>query len=76
MATVELDARGMKCPLPVLKMNSMVFGKKVNAGDLFVVLADCSTFESDLREWCARTKKVLVVIKDIGGGAKRAEVRI
>ncbi len=76
MATIELDARGMKCPLPVLKMNSMVFGKKVNPGDVLVVIADCPTFESDLREWCSRTKKVLVVLKDAGAGAKRAEVRI
>ena len=76
MATVQLDARGMKCPLPVLKMNSMVFGKKVNPGDTFVVTADCPTFESDVREWCARTKKVLIVIKDLGDGAKRAEVRV
>jgi tRNA 2-thiouridine synthesizing protein A len=76
MATVELDARGMKCPLPVLKMNSIVFGKKVNPGDILAVIADCPSFEHDLRDWCGRTKKVLVVLRDVGGGVKRAEVRI
>jgi tRNA 2-thiouridine synthesizing protein A len=76
MATVELDARGMKCPMPVLKMNAMLFGKQVSSGDILVVTADCSTFEVDVRDWCAKTKKVLIVIKDAGGGAKRAEVRI
>jgi tRNA 2-thiouridine synthesizing protein A len=76
MATVDFDARGMKCPLPVLKMNGLVLGKKVQAGDTLVVTADCPTFEKDMREWCAKAKKVLVVIKDIGNNAKRAEIRI
>jgi tRNA 2-thiouridine synthesizing protein A len=76
MATVELDARGLKCPLPVLKMTGMVVKSEVKAGDVLAVTADCSTFEKDVREWCQKMKKVIIVIKDIGGNAKRAEVRI
>lgn len=76
MATMELDARGMKCPLPVLKMNGLVLAKKVQVGDTLAVIADCPTFEKDIREWCTKAKKVLIVLKDIGNNAKRAEVRI
>ncbi|HVP37835.1 MAG TPA: sulfurtransferase TusA family protein [Candidatus Saccharimonadales bacterium] len=76
MATVELDARGCKCPVPVLKMNNAVMKKEVQAGDTLAVTADCPTFEADVREWCTRMKKVLVVLKDAGNGAKRAEVLI
>jgi tRNA 2-thiouridine synthesizing protein A len=76
MATVEFDARGMKCPMPVLKMNGMVLAKKVQTGDTLAVIADCPTFEKDMREWCAKAKKVLIVLKDIGNNAKRAEIRI
>jgi tRNA 2-thiouridine synthesizing protein A len=76
MAKVEIDARGFKCPVPVLKMSNAVSMKEVHAGDTLVVLADCPTFEDDVRSWCTRQKKVLVVLKDEGNNVKRAEVRI
>jgi tRNA 2-thiouridine synthesizing protein A len=75
MATVELDVRGQQCPIPVLKMTNALMKKEVNSGDTLVVLADCPTFEKDVREWCNNMKKVLVVIRD-EGNSKRAEVRI
>jgi tRNA 2-thiouridine synthesizing protein A len=75
MATVQIDARGAKCPIPVLKMTNSVMKKEVNAGDTLVVLADCPTFEKDAREWCQKMNKVLLVLRD-DGGAKRCEVRI
>jgi tRNA 2-thiouridine synthesizing protein A len=76
MATVELDARGMKCPLPVLKMTGIVIKNEVKAGDVLAVTADCPTFEKDVRDWCQKMKRVLIVIKDLGNNTKRAEVRI
>jgi tRNA 2-thiouridine synthesizing protein A len=76
MANVEIDARGLKCPVPVLKMSSAVTKKEVNAGDTLIVTADCPTFENDVRGWCKTMKKVLVVFKDLGNNVKRAEVRI
>jgi tRNA 2-thiouridine synthesizing protein A len=76
MPTIEIDVRGAKCPVPVLKMTNMVMKKEVNAGDTLVVLADCPTFEKDVREWCKKLNKVLLVFRDEGTDAKRAEVRI
>ncbi|HVP57888.1 MAG TPA: sulfurtransferase TusA family protein [bacterium] len=75
MATVELDVRGQQCPIPVLKMTNALMKKEVTNGDTLIVLADCPTFEKDVREWCGNMKKVLVVIRD-EGNSKRAEIRI
>lgn len=76
MATVEIDVRGAKCPVPVLKMTNMVMKKEVSPGDTLVVLADCPTFEKDVRDWCKKLNKVLLVFRDEGATAKRAEVRV
>lgn len=68
-----IDARGLKCPLPSLKMLSESRG--MASGDVLEVLADCSTFEADVRKWCEQTKKVLLSVK-VEGPAKRCSVRI
>jgi tRNA 2-thiouridine synthesizing protein A len=75
MATVQLDVRGQQCPIPVLKMTNALMKNEVTSGDTLVVLADCPTFEKDVKAWCQNMKKVLIVIKD-EGASKRAEVRI
>jgi tRNA 2-thiouridine synthesizing protein A len=72
MATHTLDARGLKCPQPTLKVASMSI--KIPKGDILEVVADCPTFEKDLKEWCGRSKKVLLWIRD-EGGAKKAQVQ-
>lgn len=64
MAMQILDAKGMKCPGPTLKMTSMTF--KLSPGDTLEVVADCATFEKDVRDWCTRNKKVLLWIRDEG----------
>jgi len=76
MPTVEIDARGCKCPVPVLKMSNAVMRKEVKSGDTLVVTADCPTFEADVKQWCGLMKKVLLVMKDLGNSVKRCEVRI
>lgn len=64
MAIHLLDAKGMKCPGPTLKITSMIFSLK--PGDVLEVTADCSTFEKDVRDWCNRNKKTLLWIRDEG----------
>jgi tRNA 2-thiouridine synthesizing protein A len=75
MKSVQVDARGDKCPVPVLKMTNAIMKKEVEPGDTLVVIADCPTFEKDVKDWCRNMKKVLVVLRD-EGSAKRAEVKI
>jgi tRNA 2-thiouridine synthesizing protein A len=73
VANQTLDAKGLKCPQPALKVQMM--SMKMKAGEILEVVADCSTFEKDIREFCARAKKVLLWMKD-EGGAKRCQIRM
>ncbi len=76
MKTVTIDARGLNCPVPSLKMTNAVMRKDVVPGDTLEVVADCDTFEADVRRWCETMKKVLVVVKDEPPNAKTCVVRI
>lgn len=64
MSVSQLDARGLKCPQPTLKLTVMSI--KMKAGDELEVIADCSSFEGDVRDWCLRSKKTLMWIRDEG----------
>lgn len=64
MPLQQLDARGLKCPQPTLKMTVMAV--KMKPGDIMEVTADCPTFDQDVRNWCLRSKKVMLWIKDEG----------
>jgi tRNA 2-thiouridine synthesizing protein A len=72
MAIQTIDARGLKCPQPTLKVT--VAAVKMTAGDVLEVAADCPTFEKDVRDWCIRSKKTLLWIKQ-EGGAKRCQIQ-
>lgn len=74
MPNQSLDARGLKCPQPALKAQLLIM--KMKAGEVLDVVADCDTFEKDMRDFCARTKKVLLWIRDEPGGFKRCQIRI
>jgi tRNA 2-thiouridine synthesizing protein A len=64
MATVNLDPLGLKCPQPLLKIAAK--SAELKSGDILEVVADCPTFEKDVRLWCKRTKKPLLwMISDV-----------
>jgi tRNA 2-thiouridine synthesizing protein A len=62
MAIQTLDARGLKCPQPTLKLTTLAL--KMKPGDIIDIVADCPTFEKDVRDWCARSRKVLLWVRD------------
>ena len=72
MATITLDCLGMKCPQPTLKVTVMAV--KMKPGDVLEVVADCPTFEKDVRDWCARSRKALLWVKE-EGTAKRCQIQ-
>ncbi|MBJ6724470.1 sulfurtransferase TusA family protein [Geomesophilobacter sediminis] len=72
MALHQLDARGLKCPQPTLKVT--ILAVKMQPSDILEVVADCPTFEKDVRDWCARTRKTLLWIKP-EGTAKRCQIQ-
>lgn len=67
-----LDARGLKCPQPTLKIT--VLATKVKPGEVLEVVANCPTFEKDVRDWCNRAKKTLLWFKT-EGDAKRCQIQ-
>lgn len=71
MADHQLDARGLKCPQPTLKMTVKIMD--LRPGDTLTILADCDTFEKDVRSWAQRTKNVLMFVRE-NGGHKLAKV--
>jgi len=73
MAIKTLDCKGMRCPQPVLKMSATLM--ELKEGDTLEVVADCATFEDDVKKWCSRLNKTLVYVKDEGAGAKRVQVQ-
>jgi TusA-related sulfurtransferase len=74
MAIKVLDAKGLQCPQPRLKMS--IEALSMNPGDILECVADCASFESDVKEWCRNSKKALLWFKQEDNGAKRCQVRI
>jgi tRNA 2-thiouridine synthesizing protein A len=72
MAVTLIDAKGLQCPQPTLKVTAM--SVKMKPGDVLEVVADCATFEKDVKEWCTRSKKVMLWMK-AEGNAKRCQIQ-
>lgn len=64
MATHTLDARGLRCPQPILKMTIML--PQISPGDILEVQADCESFDEDVRKWCDRMRKTLLALNKNG----------
>ncbi len=73
METQTLDARGLKCPQPILKLG--LLARTAPPGTRVTVLADCSAFPDDVRKWCTRMGKTLLGLTQSGNGY-RAEVQL
>ncbi len=58
MADATIDAKGLSCPQPVLKISSKA--PEMDDGEMLEVQADCSTFPDDVEQWCEKTGNVLV----------------
>jgi tRNA 2-thiouridine synthesizing protein A len=48
---------------------------KMKRGDTLEVVADCSTFENDVKNWCRRNNRPLLWLRDEGDGVKRCQVQ-
>lgn len=59
-----LDCKGLTCPKPVLKL--AIKARSLSAESTIEVLADCHTFEDDVRSWCKDSGKVLVSVVNMG----------
>ena len=64
MTVHTLDAMGVRCPQPVLKIT--IKAPELQPGDVLEVAADCATFEQDVKQWCDRMGKTLLAINRDG----------
>ena len=55
-----LDARGLKCPQPILKI--ALKAARLESGAVLEVSGDCPTFEQDVRNWCQRAQRTLLAV--------------
>ncbi len=65
MAERVLDARGLKCPLPILKTNKAL--KDLPSGETLRVLATDPGSDEDLRDFCRATGNELMESRQRGG---------
>lgn len=68
-----LDATGLKCPQPILRLT--VVSPQMQPGEHLEIIGDCPTFESDLRVWCQRLNKTLLFVIQEEGYRKRIRIR-
>jgi tRNA 2-thiouridine synthesizing protein A len=68
-----LDLKGLKCPQPILKIGARA--PKIPEGAILEVVADCHTFENDLRNWCVRLEKTLLWLRQEGNNVIRAQIQ-
>jgi len=64
MAKIDLNYRGMSCPMPMLKLS--MAARHGATGDVFEVVCDDPIFEADIKSWCDKTGNVLTNLSKSG----------
>lgn len=67
-----LDARGLKCPLPVLRARKAMKG--MASGAVLTVIADDPAAPADFRAFCAQTGALLLELAEEDGGTARLRI--
>lgn len=63
--TVEIDAIGMACPLPVIELAKAI--EECDVGDVAVLRADDAAARVDVPVWCRMKRQRLVSAEQIDG---------
>jgi tRNA 2-thiouridine synthesizing protein A len=48
----------------------------MNAGDTLEIEADCPSFPNDIKAWCAKTGKTLLMCSTDGSGKHTAQIQL
>jgi len=59
---IEVDAKGLKCPMPIIRLGAAV--RSAGSGGEVRVVADDKGFAPDVRAWVEKTGNVLVSLDD------------
>jgi len=60
-----LDAKGLMCPMPIVKLAKKM--KEMKVGEVLELIADDVGSKEDVPAWCKRTGNQLVSQKEEGG---------
>ncbi len=71
---VILDLRGVRCPLPIVRLNNHV--KTLSPGERVAFVADDPAFELDIRAWARRTGHELALETSGADGVRGAITRV
>lgn len=72
-ADMELDARGLKCPMPILKTRKAI--DALQAGQVLEVVATDPGSMADFRSWTKATGHELMAAAEEAGGLYRYRIR-
>jgi len=70
---MEFDARGLKCPMPIIKLSAAL--KTIPVGEELSVLADDRGFPPDVRAWCDKVGHELVSLDETNAARLLAVIR-
>jgi len=59
----ELDVIDQKCPIPIIKISSVI--KTLAVGQELLVKANDPVFKPDIEAWCRKTGNLLVEFSDV-----------
>lgn len=65
MAEIRVNARGLQCPGPIVKLFQACKG--ANVGDVIVVEATDPGFKKDVEAWCRKIGNHLLSLDEAGG---------
>lgn len=67
-STIEVDARGLRCPLPVIRLAEAA--RVAPAGALIVVLASDPAARHDIPAWCRMREHDLLEVTEVADEAR------
>ncbi len=70
---MKLDTRGLKCPMPIVKVNKIV--ADVPAHEAIEVISDDAAFPPDIRAWCDQRGYTVESLDDSDSTAIKAVIR-
>lgn len=71
MATVELDCKGLSCPMPIVRISRAM--KEMPVGDYLSVQASDPSFQSDIEAWVRKMGHAIIEFQE-ESGVQRATI--
>jgi tRNA 2-thiouridine synthesizing protein A len=65
MTDYTINARGLQCPGPIMKLFTQM--KTAQLGDLVTIEVTDIGFKKDIEAWCRKTKNELLSLEETGG---------